>query len=112
MTQEDLRQENIKPGIIVRYVGNRFHIVFHLPGVLHYLREKLLIYLNSSCGNTTSLRSALQKDLINDKLLLQLQALGIIGKLVTGPWMKQLYRNPGITNLDTIYIKTCLQYLK
>ena len=32
---------------------------------------------------------------------------------MTGPWMKQLYGNPGITNLDTIsYIKTCLQYLK
>ena len=32
---------------------------------------------------------------------------------VTEPWMKQLYGNPGITNLDTIsYIKTCLLYLK
>ena len=69
-----LRQENIKPGIIVRYVGNRFHVVFHLAGVLYYLREKLLIYLDTSCRNTTSLRSALQKDL---------QALSIIGKLVT-----------------------------
>ena len=30
-----------------------------------------------------------------------------------GPWIKQLYGNPGITNLDTIsYIKTCLHYLK
>ena len=108
-----LRQKNIKPGIIVRYVGNRFHVAFHLADVLYYLREKLLIYLDTSCRNTTSLRSALQKDLRNDKSLLQLQALGIIGKLVTGPWMKQLYGNPGITNLATIsYIKTCLQYLK
>ena len=97
-----LRQENIKPGIIVRYVGNRFHVVFHLAGVLYYLREKLLIFLDTSYCNTTSLRSALQKDLRNDKSLLQLQALGIIGKLVTGPWMKQLYGNPGITNLDTL----------
>ena len=108
-----LRQENIKPGIIVRSVGNRFHVVFHLAGVLYFLRDKLLKYLDTSCRNTTSLRSALQKDLRNDKLLLQLQALGIVGKLVTGPWMQQLYGNPGITNLDTIsYIKTCLQYLK
>ena len=78
-----LRQENIKPGIIVRYVGNRFHVVFHLAGVLYYLREKLLIYLDTSCRNTTSLRSALQKGLRNDKSLLQFQALSIIGKLVT-----------------------------
>ena len=46
------RQENIKPGIIVRYVGNRFHVVFHLAGVLYYLREKILIYLDTSCRNT------------------------------------------------------------
>ena len=61
-----LRQENIKPGIIVRYVGNRFHVVFHLAGVLYYLRDTLLSYLDTSCRNTTSLRSALQKDLRND----------------------------------------------
>ena len=36
-----LRQENIKPGIIVRYVGNRFHVVFHLAGVLYYLTFNL-----------------------------------------------------------------------
>ena len=55
--------------------------------VLHYLRDKVLIYLDTSCHNTTSLQSALQKDLRNDKLLLQLQAFGIIGKLVIGPWI-------------------------
>ena len=38
-----LRQNNIKPSIIIRYVGNRFHVMFHLAGVLYYLREKLLI---------------------------------------------------------------------
>ena len=108
-----MRQANIKPGIIVRYVGNRFHVVFHLAGVFYYLREKLLNYLDSSCQNTTSLRSALQNNLRNNKLLiLELQALGIIGKLITGPWMQQLYANQKITNLDSIpYVKTCLQNL-
>ena len=47
-----LRQHNIKPSIIIRYVGNRFHVLFHLAGVLYYLREKLLIYLDKSCNNT------------------------------------------------------------
>ena len=107
-----MRQAKIKPGIIVRYVGNWFHFVFHLAGVFYYLREKLLNYLDSACRNTTSLRSASQKDLRNNKLLLQLQTLGIIGKLITGPWMQQLYANQKITNLDSIpYVKTCLQNL-
>ena len=41
-----LRQENIKPGIIVRYVGNRFHVVFHLAGVLYYLRELFRYFMS------------------------------------------------------------------
>ena len=35
-----MRQENIKPGIIVQYVGNRFHVVFHLAGVFFITCEK------------------------------------------------------------------------
>ena len=57
-----LRQNNIKPSIIIRYVGNRFH-----AGVLYHLREKLLIhvYLDKSCNNTTTLRTSLLKDMRN-----------------------------------------------
>ena len=52
-----MTQENIKPGIIAWYVGNRFHVVIHLAGVFYYLQEKLLtyMYLDSACRNTTSL---------------------------------------------------------
>ena len=32
-----LHQEGIKLSIIPRFVGNRFHIVFHLAGVIFYL---------------------------------------------------------------------------
>ena len=40
------------------------------------------------------------------------RALELIGKLVTGPWMHQLYTNQAIKNLESItYIKTCLQNL-
>ena len=67
------------------------------------------MYLTEGCRNKTTLRTSLQKVLNNNKLLLQLRALGIIGKLITGPWMHQLYT---ITNLESIaYIKTCLQNL-
>ena len=70
-------------------------------------------YLDTSCRNSTSLRSALQKDIRNSKLLLQLHALGIIGKLVTGSWMQQLYGNQMITNLESVsYIETCLRKVK
>ena len=107
-----LRQEGIRRGIIARYVGNRFHIVFHSAGVLYHLRKKLSLYLDTFCHNTTSLRSALQKDIKNDHLFLQLQALGLIGKLVTGPWMKHLYGNQQLSNLDSIpRVQLCLKNL-
>ena len=86
--------------------------MFHQAGVLYYLQERLLMYLENVCNIKTSLRTALQKDIRNNRLVLQLRALGLIRKLVTGPWMHQLHTNQAITNLESItYIKTCLQNL-
>ena len=76
--------------------------MFHLAGVLYYLREKGLIYLDKSFNNTTTLQTV--RDLRNINILLQLRALGIIGKMFTGPWMHELYTNTGISNLDSIKI--------
>ena len=76
--------------------------MFHLAGVLYYLKEKLLIYLDKSCNNTTTIQTSLLKDLRNMNILLQLCALGIIGKMVTGPWMHEIYTNAGISNLDSV----------
>ena len=71
--------------MIVRYVGNRFHVLFHLPGILYVLRDKLMLYLENVCHNTTTLRTALIQDLKNRTIAIELRALGLIGKLVTGP---------------------------
>ena len=68
-----MRQENIKPSMIVRYVGNRFH---HLAGVLYLLRDKLIMYLENVCHNTTTLRTALIQDLKNRTIILELRAHG------------------------------------
>ena len=108
-----LRQEGIKLSMIPRFVGNRFHIVFHLAGVIFYLRDKLILYLETMCRNSTTLHLALLNDLKNKHILLQLQALGLLGKVVTGPWIQQLYDCSTITNLEvTPYINTCLNNLK
>ena len=66
-----LHQEGIKLSIIPRFVGNRFHIVFHLAGVMFYLRDKLIVYLETMCRNETTLRLALLNDLKNKHILLQ-----------------------------------------
>ena len=87
--------------------------MFHPAGVIFYLRDKLIVYIETMCRNQTTLRLALLNDLKNKHILLQLQALGLIGKVITGPWMQQLCDDSKITNLEvTPYIKTCLDNLK
>ena len=61
----------------------------------------------------TSLRTALLNDLHNNLIILQLEALGLIGKFITGPWMRHLYGNSSITNLDVVpIVKMCLVSIK
>ena len=88
-----MRQENIKPDTIVRYVGNRLHVLFHLAGIFFFLRGKPLHYFKCICNNRTSLRTALKKDLENDTIVVQLRALGLMGKLLSGPWMQRFNAN-------------------
>ncbi|XP_035824183.1 uncharacterized protein LOC101853268 [Aplysia californica] len=73
-----------------RYVGNRLHILFHLSGVMFSKRPDLLLYLKKYC-TSQQLRLSLLSDLQNEDISVQLQALGLFGKLLTGPWMKELY---------------------
>ena len=69
-------------------------------------------YLKRSCRNNTAFKPALIKDLENNDILVELQALGLIGKLVTGPWMTILYSNK-LTNLETVpVLQTCIRNMK
>ena len=52
--------------------------------MLYHLRYKLSLNSDAFCHNTTSLRSALQKNIKYDHLFLQLQVIGLMGKFVTG----------------------------
>ena len=59
-----------------------------------------MVYLETMCRNETTLHLVLLNDLLKNKhILLQLQALGLLGKVITGSWMQQLYDNSKITNL-------------
>ena len=53
------------------------------------------------CFNNTTLRTSLIKDLQYNGILIQLRVLGLIGKVITEPWMKILYcNNEGKSNLE------------
>ncbi|KAK2144705.1 hypothetical protein NP493_4143g00000 [Ridgeia piscesae] len=109
-----MKKENISPGLIVRFVGNRLHVIFHLAGVFFFLRDLLQLYLDKYSRNTTSLRTALQKDLRNEVIMMQLRCLGLMGKFLTGPWMREFYANTTKrTDLQMIpHMHKCMSSLK
>ena len=86
-----LKKEGIHSGTIRRYVGNRFHLIFHMAGITFYIRNIFIKFLQESSKN--ALKTALLPDLQNPKILVQLRVLGLFGKVLTGPWMRIFYSN-------------------
>ena len=85
--------ENIPKKLVCRYVGNRFHVLFHLSAVFHAYSSQFTTYLKKFCNNTTGLRTSLLADIQNKAIQIQLEAMGLFGKLLTGPWMVIFYKN-------------------
>ena len=70
-----LISNGLKPGVIVRYVGNRLHILFHMAGTVYQLKDSLITYLKKYC-RAAALRLALLGDFNNPKIMTQLRVLG------------------------------------
>ena len=65
-------------------MGNRFNILFYDAAGVYFLNEHMLNYLTRSHGNTLNrLLQLVLNDLQASHLLV---ALGIIDKLITGPF--------------------------
>ena len=87
-----LQNENLPRGILPRYRGNRLHILFRICGILiqHYEKFKTFLQKGTACGG---LRNSLLNDFSSDIGHVEMQVLGLLGKLLSGPWMKCFYRN-------------------
>lgn len=85
-----LDKKNLPRGLIPRYRGNRLHVLFHIAGVLieHYDTFIELLKTGTSIGG---FRSSLLHDFSSDEARVELQVLGLIGKHLTGVWMKKFY---------------------
>ncbi|GFS09121.1 hypothetical protein ElyMa_004774800 [Elysia marginata] len=73
------------------------HILFHLGGILFAQKSNLLSFVGT---HKTGLKGDLKVDLENPLITVQLQALGLVGKVITGPWMTKFYSNK--SNLDMV----------
>ena len=79
--------EKLPHGIIPQYRGNRLHILFHICIQYHSMLIKLF-ETGTSCGG---LRSSILANFVTDTVQVEMQVLGLIGKILTGPWMKAFY---------------------
>ena len=109
-----MKMNNISPELLPRFVGNRFHIPFKLAGSIFYLNENIIEYLEKWCPCSSTLVTALQQDLRSKEGQTQLQALGILGKLLTGPWMTNVYSNEeNVSHLGmSVHFKSVVSMLK
>ncbi len=85
-----LNDKNLPLGLIPCYRGNRLHIFFHICGIFSSHHAALKSYL---CGGTScgSLRASILEDFNSTAGQVEMQVLGLLGKLLTGPWMTKFY---------------------
>jgi hypothetical protein len=86
-----LDYNNLPHGILPRYRGNRLHILFHICGKLVQHRSLFLDFLTNGAVSCGGLKSSLRHDFAHEIALLEMQVLGLFGKLLSGPWMKKFY---------------------
>ena len=97
---------NMSPHLIVRYVGNRFHILFELAGNLFYIKDRLIDFLKTTCTKSPSYTNQMIKDLSSNTVLRELVVGGLFGKVLTGPWMKVMYRQKDLSNIGSSKLLT------
>ena len=88
-----LIKNGLPKGYLPRYRGNRLHVLFHISGKLFYKSNVFIDFLTSgSMKSGKNYFNAIAHDFKNNITKLELQVLGLLGKLLTGPWMQIFYK--------------------
>ena len=107
-----LHDQNLPQSLIIRYRGNRLHVLFKLAAVYVIHHKSIMLYLTTRCLQTSALKTSLTEDFSNTTTFMELKVLGVLGKMLTGPWLKRFYRNSEKQShhMDAFdEIKLCLQ---
>ena len=86
-----LDKSKLPRGLLPRYRGNRLHILFHISGILIQKYNLFLDFYKTGTVSCGGLRLAIYKDFNSSLAKLELCVLGLIGKLLTAPWMRTFY---------------------
>lgn len=86
-----LRHKGITKIPLAAFVGNRFNILFYDAAGVFFLKSHMIEYLTNSHGSSLNrLLQSVLKDLKSPYFIAGCKALGIIDKLVTGPFWRHL----------------------
>ena len=86
-----LHNAGLPKGLLPRYWGNQLHIMFHICGKLveHVdFFHKFFADGTVSCGG---LQASIFTDYQSPVAKVEIQVLGLLGKLLSGPWMSRFY---------------------
>ena len=86
-----------------RFVGNRFHIYFLDSGLLYHYTKSINEFFSLVCPPQNVVQQCVLNALKLEVLQVTLRALGIIGKCITGPWMRLLGNNKTILEMNIFY---------
>ena len=73
---------------LAQFEGNRFNIIFFNAGAVYYHRNHIVNFVENSAPTQNRLLSAVVEDIKNEVYLAGIRALGIVGKLITGPYFR------------------------
>lgn len=101
-----LESAGLPKGLLPRYRGNRLHIMFHIAGKLHHHRVFFMNLFEETTVTCGGLQTAILHDYRSTTAQVELHVLGLLGKLLSGPWMVKFYTSSAtqISHIDGIAI--------
>lgn len=86
-----LDDKKLPRGLLPRYRGNRLHILFHICGKFILYYDEFIQFLTTGTVTCGGLQAGILADFKNPTAVLEMQVLGLLGKLLSGPWMRKFY---------------------
>ena len=102
-----LKMKKVVPGkneqVYYRFVGNRFHVYFLSSGMLYTYGDHVKDFFNNVFSPKNEVQRAVLNSLNIGELNVCLRALGLIGKIITGPWMRLVGQNCNILEMNKYF---------
>ncbi len=101
-----------RPMSLIQMAGNRFNVIFYNGGAIYFHRLDILNFIEHKQLQNRLLK-AVSEDLNNNVFLAGVHSLGIISKLITGPYFKLVGGSVSILDMNPHLhkLQLCLQKL-